>query len=272
MDSEREPQTKLDVIVSAKIPPEIAEALQAASAEMPDLRKGEQNKYANYAYASIDDFYREVVPVMLRHGLTWRTRQISYTVEPKHIVAEYEMDLIHRGGAMLPNYFNCTIVHPLAGAQTSGSALSYAEKIFMRSVFKVATGEPDADATDNTTQAAAQMPATRTAPKVTPPPVKLTPAEKKNASIVTKILETKDQVGALPERLPIPNDTAGWHLAAQTLVTFVPECSTLDDLTKYWVENTEVIDRLSVVDIDLYEKVKFAFTTRKNELNQQERQ
>ena len=38
-----------------------------------------------------------------------------------------------------------SILHPLQGAQTTGSAASYAEKIFLRTLFKIVTGEPDAD-------------------------------------------------------------------------------------------------------------------------------
>jgi len=86
-------------------------------------------------------------------GLMWRIHDsyaglVNQIVEGKALVGFhmiYDFDLFHESGEIWENYDRINIWHPIQGAQTAGSARSYAEKLFMRTLFKVRTGEADAD-------------------------------------------------------------------------------------------------------------------------------
>jgi hypothetical protein len=120
------------------------------------LKKTTENAHARYKYVPIDDFYREAAVICKARGLLWTIRETScehvgHTKTRGGDVPvfkyRYEFDMFTEAG-MIKSYTSLSVLHPLQGPQTSGSALSYAEKMMMRTTFKIATGEEDADVVD----------------------------------------------------------------------------------------------------------------------------
>ena len=130
-----------------EIPKEIAEALFATAKAVADnpLLKDMQNEFAKFAYVPIDSYYAAIPPLALKNGLFWRCREMEVGGEGKTFRFQYSFDLIHEGGATVEGYDIVTIYHPAQGAQSSGSARSYADKLFMRTAFKCVTGEKDSE-------------------------------------------------------------------------------------------------------------------------------
>lgn len=132
--------------VTKKSAAAIAEAILKTQSEVSVLPKNEANNYGNYMYVSIDTYYRDIAPLARRNGLFWTIKMVAHRqVDNDRIEFDFEIDLKYRDGSVLYRYSQLTVVHPFIGAQTTGSATSYAEKIFMRSEFKVPTGEGDSD-------------------------------------------------------------------------------------------------------------------------------
>jgi len=109
------------------------------------LVKDMQNEFAKFKYVPIDSYYAAIPPLALKHGLFWRCRETEVGGEGKTFKFQYSFDLIHEGGATVEGYDIVTIYHPAQGAQSSGSARSYADKLFMRTAFKCVTGEKDSE-------------------------------------------------------------------------------------------------------------------------------
>jgi len=130
-----------------EIPKEIAEALFATAKAVADnpLVKDMSNEFAKFKYVPIDSYYAAIPPLALKHGLFWRCRETEVGGEGKTFKFQYSFDLIHEGGATVEGYDIVTIYHPAQGAQSSGSARSYADKLFMRTAFKCVTGEKDSE-------------------------------------------------------------------------------------------------------------------------------
>lgn len=129
----------------------------AVSCAVGSLDKSERNPHAKYNYVPIDDFYKEVARKAVECGLSWAVREVDCVVAGSTQTRNgsqpvfrysYEFDMFDEDGNEVAAFSKLSILHPLQGPQTSGSAMSYAEKLMMRSTFKVVTGEKDADAVD----------------------------------------------------------------------------------------------------------------------------
>lgn len=125
----------------------IAEALFATAAEISKnpLVKDVDNKFAKFKYVPIDSYYAAIPKIALKHGLFWRCKEQEVKVEGKTFFFKFGFDLFHKSGESVEDYDTVTIFHPAQGPQTAGSARSYAEKLFMRTCFKVVTGEKDSE-------------------------------------------------------------------------------------------------------------------------------
>ena len=137
----------MEVTKMTEIPKEIAEALFATAKAVAanPLVKDMQNEFAKFKYVPIDSYYAAIPPLALKHGLFWRCRETEVNAEGKTFKFCYSFDLIHESGATVEGYDVVTIFHPAQGAQSSGSARSYADKLFMRTAFKCVTGEKDSE-------------------------------------------------------------------------------------------------------------------------------
>jgi len=117
------------------------------------LGKAAVNPHGNYKYVSIDKYYEVVASAAAKNGLFWTISEVKSTLNPNIgktgvLDATYTITMYHESGAVAYEFSRITMVHPIQGAQTVGSAMSYVDKVFMRQIFAVSTGEEDADATN----------------------------------------------------------------------------------------------------------------------------
>jgi hypothetical protein len=136
-----------------EIPTPIAEALLKTSLAVGQLGKADENPFGKFKYVSIDKYYENVAHAAMMNDLTWSCKEIGTEIvggpADKPIMRfTYMFTLIYKDGQCVPGIDVLSIYHGWQGAQTAGSAGSYAEKLFMRKMFKVITGENDADITD----------------------------------------------------------------------------------------------------------------------------
>mgnify|MGYP001175596862 CR=1 FL=1 len=121
----------------------------AIAKALPSLKKEDSNN--TYNYVSIDAYYEGVAKKCIEAGLNWFPSElgIGFQEGPDGLiqVQQYGFTLYDsETGDIAENAIKLTISHPFQEAQTTGSSLSYAEKLLMRVLFKVVTGEKDADA------------------------------------------------------------------------------------------------------------------------------
>lgn len=148
-----------DAAANPTFPVPIAKAVIAVMASLGTLVKGNENKFDKYNFASIDDFIEFVRPHMIDAGLF----TIPNEAEPPRLVdvtkkdgkpmamwwSRFEFMLVHESGASFGPIYK-TVMVQAGGAQSAGSAQSYAEKQLMRGLFKIPTREgddPDRDST-----------------------------------------------------------------------------------------------------------------------------
>jgi hypothetical protein len=203
------------------------------------LGKGAVNPHGNYKYVSIDRYYEVVANAAAKNGLTWVVLEESLTLQPSAgrtgmIEARYVIDLYHESGEAMMEFSRLSILHPVQGAQTVGSAMSYVDKIFMRQTFAVATGEEDADATNPADLDIRTKPEPKPAPKA--------------ASV------------------ELPGEEGDWKKLEEIFSTFLPEAKDGEALKAFWVENTAALDHLKEGSPDAYKRVVEAFKIRKQQL------
>lgn len=274
-----------DAVVTGKIPEQIAKAIIAAQLEMPSLRKEDTNRYGGYAYVSIDDYLAAIPKVAAKHGLFWITREVA--CEPigekaNHLAYTFVLDLGHQEGFFLPEYARITVVHPIQGAQTAGSALAYGEKMMTRFLFKVVTGEQDADATDNTKPASMgeRLVQASSKPHANPAP----PPMSYDQAVERGLIPRKEATGPAPviggiaaggvkvtekNGLPIVGDASdedGWRNVYAVFNTFAPQCKNTDELRDFWENNIGTLDKMKAQAPELFKTLKATFLSNKKAL------
>lgn len=143
---------------ASPMPPEIAKAIVAVMGKVKQIGKDDENKFAKYAYVSVDKFFDQIGRLMADAGIFVVTDEVSTVVEPREVVddygkvkkstwlvCQYEIRIYHTSGACYGPLSRAVQVQA-SGPQAYGSAQSYIEKYFLRSLFKIPTGEADADA------------------------------------------------------------------------------------------------------------------------------
>ncbi|MCJ8334644.1 MAG: ERF family protein [Epibacterium sp.] len=128
-------------------PPKLAAALCKVSGEVKQLGKSERNSFAKYDFVSVDKFYAAIGPIMAAHGVHCIPDCIESEVfsgkNGKPTLRErWAFILIHEAGECA-GPFHRTVTVPAEGAQAHGSSESYAQKQFLRGVFRVPTGDKD---------------------------------------------------------------------------------------------------------------------------------
>lgn len=144
-----------------KMPPEIAKALIQVMKGIPRLTKGELNTHGRYNFASIDDFLEATRDLLAEAGLiiVQQEEKVEIREQPgmggrgdgdfskgvrAWVVIEFSFWLIHESGIVWDYRMMRTgIVNAAMGSQALGAAQSYALKQFMRSLFKIATGDKE---------------------------------------------------------------------------------------------------------------------------------
>jgi hypothetical protein len=140
--------------VYARMPIPIAAAIIKVMKQIRQLGTDERNEHARYNYVSVDKFYSIIGPLMADAGLALLINEAESEVRVSEgekktpwLFASYELTFLHESGAMSTLPMSRSLAMPINGPQTYGAAQSYIEKQFLRQVFKIPTGEKDADET-----------------------------------------------------------------------------------------------------------------------------
>jgi hypothetical protein len=225
----------------------IVKAVIKTRQDVGTLGKGTLNPHGNYKYVSIDRYYETVADAASKNGLMWVIREEDVTLNPSMgktgvVQVKYIIDIYHSSGEAIEAFSAISILHPIQGAQTIGSAMSYVDKVFMRQAFAVATGEKDIDA-DATNPADLDI-------KPTPKPV---------AKPVAKVEE---------KSIDLPGEEGDWNMLEQIFIQFIPTAKTYDELKEFWNadSNTNALNHLKAGSPDQYARVVEAFKSRAKEL------
>lgn len=227
--------------------PETIKAIIATREQIGSLGKSAMNPHGRYAYVSIDTYYERVSSVAAKNGLAWVASQAAFEVMPDVgktgiIKVTYDVTLMHASGDYIPKFTSLTILHPIQGAQTVGSAMSYLDKVVMRQLFSVATGEKDSDA-DETNPADIADLGKNAAPK-------------------------KQDDGLLLDDEP-PARPPNTEHAEAIFMEFLPACEDEDQLRQFWTENYKARNILKDHDPEALKRVTTAFAARKNEIKKE---
>ena len=141
-----------------KMPPEIAKAIVKVMGEVKKLGKDADNKHGGYKYVSVDQFFDQIGALMHGAGIFVVVDETACETASRETVdaygkvkvsnwltSHYDISIFHDSGAQF-GPIKRTIQVQSTGPQSYGSAISYVEKYFLRSLFKIPTGEQDADA------------------------------------------------------------------------------------------------------------------------------
>lgn len=138
-------------------PPKLAAALCKISASVKQLGKSERNNFAKYDFVSVDKFYAAIGSLMAENGVHCIPDCIESEVVPG-LEKTDKNGSVRRGAPLLKERWAFTLLHesgevagpyrrsvtvPAEGAQAHGSSESYAQKQFLRGVFRVPTGDKD---------------------------------------------------------------------------------------------------------------------------------
>lgn len=130
---------------SHECPKVIANALFQIQSQIGTLIYDSSNEFAKYKYVSIDKYYEKMRPLMNEAGIMIIPDELesSLSEDRKLYRAVYQFTILHKDGATWNFPIRRSITLPFTGAQSAGSALSYVEKIAMRTIFKINSGERD---------------------------------------------------------------------------------------------------------------------------------
>jgi hypothetical protein len=135
-------------------PPAIAKAVVQVMKGLGTLGKehDRNDSGARYKYASIDDFIQHVRGHCAEAGLAIipdeardaETQEVTTKAGKSMVLwnARFAFHLVHESGASYGPIYKGVAV-PATGAQSAGSAQSYALKQFMRGLFLIPTGDED---------------------------------------------------------------------------------------------------------------------------------
>jgi hypothetical protein len=224
--------------------PETIRAIVSTRDQIGSLGKSAMNPHGRYKYVSIDTYYEKVGSVAAKHGLSWVVREVDFELLPEVgktgiIQATYSITLMHISGDVVPDFTRITIVHPLQGAQTVGSAMSYLDKVFMRQLFAIATGEKDSDADETD------------------------PNELLGGSTPSRAREPERRLE--PKQEPEKPEMSVADIEAM-FTSFLPMAQDEEELKAFWSDNYPARNTLKDSDDAAYKRVLAAFSARKAQI------
>lgn len=137
--------------ITAGVPPEIAKAIISVKKQVRQIGVNERNEHGKYGYVSVDRFYERIGPMMAEAGLALLIDETESEVKEGKsgspwLFVQYTLAFMHESGVVSAP-MRRSLAMPINGPQTYGAAQSYIEKQFLRQVFKIPTGDKDADET-----------------------------------------------------------------------------------------------------------------------------
>lgn len=137
----------------APIPGQIVKAICAIQATVEAVKKSQRNQHGGYQFASTDDIYAAVTRKMGEVGLVLmsledkveikRVEKDGKTSQWAHF--EFSFVLATEEATWTDARAKRTLYIQVTGPQTFQAAQSYAEKAYLRSLFKLPTGDMDLD-------------------------------------------------------------------------------------------------------------------------------
>ena len=126
--------------------------IAAATKIIRKLTKTEQSANSEYAFVSIDDYYEQVaLKVSNDFGLNWSLTEEARSEERfQDVYQDWHIRKVYQVNGFLDDgtttgLGQISVTMPYEGATTAGKMLSYADKAFMRQLFKIPTGEKEAE-------------------------------------------------------------------------------------------------------------------------------
>ena len=119
--------------------------------EVGKLAKDSKNEFAGYRFTSIDDFLVATNRICSENGLVVLQRQLNFETHVQDVGKEkkryilqvtFGFTVYHESGEELPEVLR-TVWCEYTGSQSFGSAQSYSQKFFLRSLFQIPTGDKD---------------------------------------------------------------------------------------------------------------------------------
>jgi hypothetical protein len=149
------------------IPADIVAAILSVKVRITKIAHDAENKHGGYTYASGDAIYDALRKLMAEHGLIVLAMETGCEKagDGKTIKATFQFILATEKSTWTHSHNTRTQYQPWMGAQTFQAAQSYAEKAFLKSLFKLSTGEPD---TETVMQATQEAPKKKTPTKKMP--------------------------------------------------------------------------------------------------------
>jgi len=131
--------------MTMQCPKVIAEAMFSVQKQVRKLAHDAKNDFQSYNYVSIDAYYEAVRPWLNKAGLMIIPNEEEAAISPdgKTYKVRFAFIVMHESGEVWEVPIKRTVYLGYGGAQSCGSALSYAEKFVMRTLFKIPTGEYD---------------------------------------------------------------------------------------------------------------------------------
>lgn len=137
-----------------KIPKSIVAGINRVQSSMEAVKKTQRNQHGGYQFASTDDMYASLTRLMGTTGLAClaleqqceiaRIEKDGKTVQWLHAV--YQFVLATEEDTWTDETCKRTVYTQITGPQSFQAAQSYCEKSFLRSLFKIPTGDMDLDA------------------------------------------------------------------------------------------------------------------------------
>lgn len=139
-----------------QMPLDIVKAIIAIKAKIQKLEHDAENKHSGYRYTSGDAMYEALRKLMADVGLVIvaMETECDKAGDGKTIRATFQFILATEKATWTHTNLKRTQYQPWMGAQTFQAAQSYAEKAFLKNLFKLSTGEPDTESVLEATQEA----------------------------------------------------------------------------------------------------------------------
>lgn len=145
------------------MPLDIVQSVVAIKAKIQKLEHDAENKHGGYKYTSGDAMYEALRKLMADVGLVIvaMETECDKAGDGKTIRATFQFILATEKATWTHTNLKRTQYQPWMGAQTFQAAQSYAEKAFLKNLFKLSTGEPETESVLQATQEAPKKKATK---------------------------------------------------------------------------------------------------------------
>lgn len=225
------------------------EKIKQITDEAPSLKKGERNEGAGFNFVGIDTFYERVARLANDIGLNWVNVEEGIEIIPIGdqviVLQKFRLDLFDtETGDVAEGFFKLTVPAPFSDAQTAGISLSYFDKAFMRSTFKVVTGEKDAD---HMAKPRDKAPPKKQEPRQEVPESKPEPKAMKSKEADSERPDPSEQKPkgkpGRPKKAEQPASNE-WEIIADRLIERIEECESSSDLAQFRIDEQGDINTL----------------------------